>query len=190
MTERFQEGFIFGAGFGVAFICIWYLAALLTIPVFKAFGSAATTASWTADDDAAGEAPAVAAGRGGKGGKPRPLREDPHPGFHDLAVDQKIDASTVIVLARYQPETDGRMAAIITEVLKNEPGSGFDFKVGDEYPPVSYYKDESNRGEGAVVFFSGKPAYQMSSASYTGDTIAGLQYIPMTLFLEKIGKRG
>ena len=61
-------------------------------------------------------------------------------------------------MARFIADDDGKSRAVISEILKQEPGTMFYYRVGDEYPNASFYpQDNSNYGDGVVIFFTGSP---------------------------------
>lgn len=183
MLRKFFEGWVFGAGFGIAFLAIAFigLSAVFSLgplqkgPVMGSVREEATP--W--------HGPAGLTIHSGvmKGATSHPAEELP---FYELPLEEKIARSSVIALARYQPAPDGRMRAVLTDLLKKDEGTQFFYQVGDEYSPGSYYPQEGrSHGDGMVIFFSGSPAMMKMSMSYFGDRIASLGDMPMALFRNK-----
>ena len=101
-------------------------------------------------------------------------------------MDQKIEKASVIALAKYEEELDGRLKAIITEVLKKNDDAIFHYEVGSEYPQSSFYpREEISYGDGVVIFSTGSPERMQMSIPYSGDRIRALEDIPLNLFREK-----
>lgn len=173
MMKRFFDGLIFGAGFTISFIILWYLAAYSIQPIvdrlrFERLGIGA-------DSEISDTKQASSAQRG--------LQDIP---FHALRVDDQIKQSSIIALAQYEQASDGRMKAVIKEFLKKDPNTIFYYDVGDEYSPSSYFpKDNTSYGDGAIIFFTGSPATMKSSMSYSDNRVRALGDIPIELLREK-----
>jgi hypothetical protein len=106
--------------------------------------------------------------------------------FHELSVEQQIEQASMIALAEYEEGEDGRMRAIIREILKKEPGTVSYFDVGDEHGMHSFYdRDDRAHGDGVIIFFTGSPARMALSMTYRGERIGGLGDMPLALFREK-----
>jgi len=54
--------------------------------------------------------------------------------FHEMPLEQQIEHSSMIALAEYEEGEDGRMRAMIREILKKAPNTASYFDVGDEHP--------------------------------------------------------
>lgn len=103
-----------------------------------------------------------------------------------MSIEQQIEASSVIALARFEEAPDGEMKAVIEEVLKKTPGTTFRYDVGDEYPQASRYpRDGTDYGDGIVIFFTGSPATMSMLTTISDDRISGLGDIPVQLFKQK-----
>lgn len=180
MLKKFTEGLIFGGGFAISFIILWYLATNLILPMFahsyaERFSTTEAPKNITHSQPSATESASI---------NSSPVKQ-----FHELELDEQIKLSSVIALAEYVPAKDGKMKAIITELLKNEPGTNVYYNVGDEYTHSSYYPTENtNRGDGMVIFFIGSPAQMRMSMTYRGDRIMGLGDMPIKLLKQKCGK--
>jgi hypothetical protein len=172
--KRLLDGLLFGAGFAVSFLLIWAVAGYWIASHFSP--------SRFAEQHGRSSAPLAGP------------YEIPHPEgatrpFHELGVDEQIKQSTVIALARYEPGPDGKRKAVIREFLKKDPGTTVYYKVGDEFSDASYYpKDNTDHGDGVVIFFTGSPAEMAESMTYSGDRITGLGDIPVELFRAKCQK--
>ena len=180
MWRKFIEGLAFGAGFGIAFLAIWYVSAAWMVPRligsrvheaethFPVPASADKSSSTSAAEDRV------------RSGKP----------FHELGIDEQIKQASAIAIARFEHAADGENKAIIREFLKKDPGVEIYYAVGDEYQAASMYPREHTRiGDGVVIFFEGSPAQMVLLMSYYGDRIAGLGDIPIELFRDKCRKQ-
>lgn len=177
MLRKFIDGLVFGGGFAIAFVGVWYLAAYLITPLFVA----------SPFERAANKQPADMQGtfQSSELGRGEVFRELATP-FHELGLDEKIKRSSVIALARYEPSPDGKMKAIITEFLKKDPNVTIHYSIGDEYPASSYYpKASTSYGDGVIIFFTGSPATMRMSMTYSGDRIHSLGDLPIELFRKK-----
>ena len=170
MLRKFAEGLVFGAGFAISFIVVGALGA-------SAMFSLAPTSRWSTSSD-------TVTRQIGEGDEKRPP-------FYDLPIEAQIDEASVIAIARYEPAADGRMKAVLREVLKKKEGTTFHYQLGDEYTPSSYYpKSGTSYGDGIVIFFEGSPAMMRRAISYSGDRITGLGDMPIELFRNKCEDEG
>lgn len=177
MFKKFTEGLVFGGGFAISFVAIWYVAAYLISPMFIA-SRIEHEANKHLSELGANIQPS-------KPGSAEASRESAVP-FHELGLEDQIKNSSVIALAKYERDPDGKMKAIIKEFLKKEPNVTIYYKIGEEYPSSSYYpKDNTSYGDGVVIFFTGSPATMRMSMSYSGDRIRGLGDLPLELFRKK-----
>ena len=111
--------------------------------------------------------------------------------MYDLPLEQQIERASVIIVTRFEAATDGRMKAVVAEILKRDPGVRFQYQVGDEYASASYYPREgTDHGDGSVVFFEGAVADMRYSTTFRGDRVGGLGDIPLKLFREKCTQTG
>lgn len=170
MFKKFLEGLVFGAGFALSFLVIgWVGASALFSTGFvsqRSSSSASVTKTHQIDED-----------------------DEKRPPFYELPVEEQIEEASIIALARYEPAEDGRMRAVLKEILKNKAGTTFHYEVGDEYSPSSYYpKSGTSYGDGIVIFFEGSPAMMRRAISYDGDRIPALGDMPMELFRDKCEK--
>jgi hypothetical protein len=177
MLKKFTEGLVFGAGFAISYLVLWYVTAYLITPMFIGSQIEQVEIRRPSDLDTKTQSSISR--------NPETLRESGPP-FHELKLEEQIKKSSVIALAKYEPSPDGKMKAIIKEFLKNEPGTTLYYKVGDEYASSSYYpKDKTSYGDGLVIFFVGSPATMRMSMSYEGDRIRGLGDLPLELLKRK-----
>lgn len=173
--KKFIDGVVFGFGFGVAFVLVAYLGFVtLFIPKLESLAGAAVVSIGGKDkyEPSGSSAP-----------KNESVSKLP---FHELGIEDQIKYSSVIAVAKFQPESDGRMKAVISEILKFDKEAEFHYAIGDEYRHSSYYpKEGESRGDGVVIFFVGSPADMRLAMSFHGDRIGGLGDMPMELFREK-----
>ena len=177
MLKKFIEGLVFGAGFTISFLILWYFASFVITPalVSHQFGQKIPE---QLSESKSEPGPTIQK-------KIEEFRETKVP-FYELGVEEQIKQSSVIALARYEPAADGKMKAIIKEFLKKEPGTTIYYNIGDEHPSSSYYpKERTTYGDGLIIFFTGSPATMKMSMSFTGDRIHSLGDIPLELFKKK-----
>lgn len=173
MLKKFTAGLVFGAGFGISFLALWYLAAYLITPMYARSQIEHITHQPLSDTDTRTQSSVSR--------NPQMFYEA-EPPFQEMQLEEKIRKSSVIALAKYEPSPDGKMKAIIREFLKIEPGTTLYYKVGDEHASSSYYpKNNTSYGDGLVIFFVGSPAEMRMSMSYEGDRIRGLGDLPIEL---------
>jgi hypothetical protein len=177
MLKKFTEGLLFGGGFGISFLALWYVAAYLITPMFVGSQIEQVANKHLSNLDSKTQSSISRI--------PEALRESGPP-FHELKLEEQIKKASVIALAKYEPAPDGKMKATIKEFLKKEPGVTLYYNVGDEYASSSYYpKDRTSYGDGLVIFFVGSPAEMRMSMSYEGDRIRGLGDLPLELLKKK-----
>lgn len=175
MLRKFIDGLVFGSGFAVSFVVIWYIASFTLYPMLI------SSVTKSANQQLAQEGFSVPSEQAA----PDTRRQLSKP-FHELSVEEQIKKASVIALAKFEKSSDGKMKAVITEFLKKDPGVIIYYNIGDEYPTSSYYPSKNKSyGDGVVIFFTGSPASMGMSVTYTGDRISGLSDMPIKLFKEK-----
>ncbi|MHB8729920.1 MAG: hypothetical protein ACYC9K_12935 [Sulfuricaulis sp.] len=177
MLKKFTEGLVYGGGFAISFIAVWYIAVYLISPMFIASRFEQEVNKHLSETGAKTQTPNKSdVGTFHEPGKP----------FYELGIEEQIKKSSVIALARYERSSDGRMKAVLKEFLKKEPNVTIYYNIGDEYKTSSYYpKDKTDYGDGVVIFFTGSPATMQMSMTYSGDRIHSLGDIPLELFKKK-----
>ncbi len=167
MFRKFAEGLAFGTGFAIAFLVVQLFIPTLVMPLF-----------FNVNDRVLSQPEASSSvGR---------MESEAGPDFNELSVEEQIKRASVVALARFEPGKDGKRIAVLTEILKQTPGTTFYYKVGEEFPDGSVYSQEGTEyGDGLVIFFTGSPASMRMSMTYSGERIRGLGDIPLKLFREK-----
>lgn len=164
MLRKFAEGLVFGAGFSIAMVVV----ALITAPGLVSKCSPSLRSAFDVQSS-----------------QVFGLDQEEEP-FYMLPVAAQIDRASVIVLLRYEPTPDGRMKAVVQEILKQDVDATFHHSVGDEHHSSSYYPQEgTERGDGAILFFTGSRPLERLSVSFHGDRIHGLGGMPLELFRKK-----
>jgi hypothetical protein len=112
--------------------------------------------------------------------------ELPYNDFFKWPVDKKISESSAILLTKYQKNGD-RLTAVVSEILKKNPGVDLYYNVGDEIQGF-HQKIEKDTvyGDGQVVFMTGSPASFRFSTTYEHGRITGMGDMPISLLREKI----
>ena len=99
--------------------------------------------------------------------------------FYKWPIEKKIEAASVIALATHQI-ADGKVKSIISEILKQEPGIEFYYKVGDELSDHTRdVRKGTTYGDGEIIFFTGSPAQFRFSTTYSHGRIQGLGDMPV-----------
>jgi hypothetical protein len=108
--------------------------------------------------------------------------------FYDWPVEKKIESASLIAIGKYQKSGD-TLKCVISEILKQRPGTLFYYKVGDEYPNGNMHIHvDTKYGDGQIMFFTGSPAGFRYGCSFTGERIGGLGDMPMPQFRELVQK--
>ena len=167
ILNRFIHGVVFGSGFAIAFTIISYLGLSLFANIkFGENPPPVSTISTTKHS-------------------PQENINSTTP-FHELSIDDKIKASSVIALMRYDKTTDGKVKTIIKEFLKKDKDVTIYYEIGDEYKSPGYHPDsDKTYGDGVIAFFQGSPATMRFSTTYYGDRITGLSDLPIELLRKK-----
>jgi hypothetical protein len=175
MLKKFIEGLVFGSGFAISFVAIWFIATYSLYPILI------SSVTQTANRQLSQGGISISSEQFAPDMK-RPSQKP----FHELSAEEQIKNASVIALARYEKSSDGKMKAVIKEFLKKDPGVIIYYNIGDEYTTSSYYPSKNRSyGDGVVIFFTGSPASMGMSITYTGDRITGLSDIPIKLFKQK-----
>lgn len=175
MLNKFKEGLVFGGGFAISFIGIWYMAAYFITPFFVDSQIDNINEMQRSLSSSSSNTPAQIL-----------TTSQPQKQFHELSSEEKIQTASVILLAKYEPSQDGKVKAVISQFLKKDDNVSFHYNIGDELVSSSYYPRENiSYGDGLVVFFAGSPPSQKMSMSYEGDRIRSLGDMPMELFKSK-----
>ena len=177
MLNRFLKGLVFGSGFSLAFLVLSYLGITFILPNFLGSQEFEITSNKNSEYDV-------------HEGENRSLvQKKIKLPFHELGVDDLIFHSSVIALAEYKPKKNGKIRAIITEIIKKEEGTDFYYEVGDEYHNSSFYpKENTTHGDGLIIFFTGSPSSMRMSMTYSGGRISSLGNIPIKLLRQKCNK--
>ena len=110
--------------------------------------------------------------------------------FHDWPIEKQIESSSIIALAKWE-KSESAWKCIITEILKQKPNTKFYYRVGDEYRLGSRpVRDDTDYGDGQILFFTGSPASFRFSTSFKGDRLVGLGEMPISELRELIRKSG
>ncbi len=175
MLNKFKEGLVFGGGFGISFIAIWYIAAYLITPMLV-----------NEQIENINERHQSLSSINTPVHSQTTISHPPQKQFYELSSDEQIQTASVIVLAKYESAQDGKVKAVISQFLKKDDNVTFHYKIGDELVSSSYYpRENTSYGDGLVVFFAGSPLSQKISMPYDGDRIRSLGDMPMELFKNK-----
>ena len=175
MAKKFLDGLAFGAGFGISIVAIWVFASwlgslLVSRPVFS---DTASPSAELRDQDCGVSV------------------EDSAFAFAErtssLSPEERIAEAKVIALVKFEESEDGRMKAMISEVLKQDADTELGFDVGDEYYRMSFYPEPNERrGDAAIMFLADPSAKSWSSTPIYGTRIPGIGNMPLDVFREKV----
>lgn len=175
MLKKFTDGLVFGSGFAISFVAIWYIATYTLYPMLISSVTKSASQQLSQEGFSIPSEQTV----------PDIKRQLSKP-FHELSAEEQIKNASVIALAKFEKSSDGKMKVVIKEFLKKDPEVKIYYNIGDEYPSSSYYPSENKGyGDGVIIFFTGSPASMGMSVTYTGDRISGLSDIPIELFKQK-----
>jgi hypothetical protein len=106
--------------------------------------------------------------------------------FHDFKIDEKIKRSSVVLVVENRRQGN-RIAAVVSEILKKDPGTNLHYEVGDVYESLSHVQHADEvYGDGQVAFLLGDPAQMVSSYSYSKGRIGGLGDMKLEAFRELV----
>jgi hypothetical protein len=175
MFSKFKEGLLFGGGFGISFISIWYIASFFITPLFVSAQIEDMNEKIHSMNNPSSEVASES------------IDSLPHQKqFHELSTDEQIKTASVILLTKHVPTSTGKVKAVITQFIKKDENITFYYKIGDELESSSYYPRENTiYGDGRVVFFAGNPPREKMSMTYTGDRVGGLGDMPLEILKKK-----
>jgi hypothetical protein len=106
--------------------------------------------------------------------------------FDHLSPEQRVQAASVIALTRWE-RSGSSLRCVITEILKQGANTAFYYKVGDElHSHQQKVRDNTDYGDGEILFFAGSPARLEETAAYRGDRITALGDMPIGTLREII----
>jgi hypothetical protein len=106
--------------------------------------------------------------------------------FNRLSPEERVQSASVIALANWQ-KSGSTLTCVISEILKQTPGTRFYYKVGDEFRAGNQRATENvDFGDGLVLFFIGSPARLEETVAYRHDSITALGDMPISTLREII----
>ena len=105
------------------------------------------------------------------------------PGFPSLMPEEKIKKASAILVTSWKRE-GATAKAVVTEIVKQKPGTRLYYSVGDEYSHFGAEMPREVYGDGEVVLMVGSPAEMRESYSFEGGRIGGLGDMPLTKLRE------
>lgn len=100
--------------------------------------------------------------------------------------EKKVRAASVIALARFE-KSGTTLRCVITEILKHAPNATFSYRVGDEFRNGNVQiRDDTDHGDGEILFFVGSPAEHCASVAYSGDRLRSTREMPITQLRDMI----
>jgi hypothetical protein len=100
--------------------------------------------------------------------------------------EKKVRAASVIALARFE-KSGTTLRCVITEILKEAPNTAFSYRVGDEFRHGNIQiKDNTDYGDGEILFFVGSPAEHCYSVAFSGERLRSMGEMPITQLRDMI----
>jgi hypothetical protein len=104
-----------------------------------------------------------------------------------LPPEKKVEKASVIALTRWD-RSDSTLKCIISEILKQAPNTAFHYRVGDEVrSQQQQIRDNTDYGEGEVLFFTGSPAQLRYAAAIHHERITTFGDMPVSTLRGLIG---
>jgi hypothetical protein len=104
--------------------------------------------------------------------------------FDRLSPEQRVQSASIIALAKWQ-RSGSTLKCVISEIVKQTPGTVFYYKVGDEFRAGNQRATENaDFGDGEILFFTGSPARLELTTAYRDDRITGLGDMPISTLRE------
>jgi hypothetical protein len=94
----------------------------------------------------------------------------------ELPAEDMVHRASAVLLTSYQPSGNS-FKAVVAEIVKVEPGTTVEYKVGEEFPDPAIARrrpDGVSYGDGNVVFLDGSPALMRCAFSFENGRIGGL----------------
>jgi len=177
MLKKFVDGLVFGSGFSLSFVVVWFAVSYFAMPLIM-------DSQMEMIDEIKGSFNEIPETKNKNALKKVEKQFDGK--FIDLPVDEQIKVSSVIMLVKFIPSRVGKTKAVITEFIKKDQDIEFYYDIGNEHPPSSFYPNKDYQyGDGRIVFFTGSPPIMTLSTTYFGDRITSLGDMPIQLFREK-----
>jgi hypothetical protein len=110
--------------------------------------------------------------------------------FYNWSLDRQIVTATVIARADWKVEGNIRKC-IIAELIKQDAGVNFQYKVGDEFARGNQrIQPDTNYGEGQVLFFTDSPPVLRHISVIAGGRLIGLKDVPLEKIREMVSRKG
>lgn len=108
--------------------------------------------------------------------------------FYNWPLDRQVATATVIARADWRVE-NGVYKCIVAEIIKQKPGTQFDYKIGDEFSRGNQpAKPNTNYGEGQVLFFTDAPPTLRHISVISDGRLIGLGEVRLNTIREMVGK--
>jgi len=123
------------------------------------------------------------------------IRESLQIGNEDIIeIVEKIKRSSLIILTEHKGEKNHGRISIITEILKDDSNTVFNFMIGQEFPEISKNSqmDMVSQGDGHVIFLEGNPLRWTSRLTYKDNfllSVKGMTLTELRRFIESSDDR-
>lgn len=168
MFKKFKEGLVFGGGFGISFVAIWFISAYVIFPKFVVPHIEQSISETQSDFEPSSSIKDVA-------------------DWNALNYNEMIQKASAIIVLRYKQEKDGLMSAYVAEIYKKEPSVEVKEKIGNRREDSDYYSRGGNGRDrdGAIILLTGSPAKERSTLYLYDNRLAGADDMPVSILLKK-----
>ena len=163
MFKKLMNGFIWGVGFSLALILIFFVA-------YKTFFNVKPRPAYGVDERNAMEERIK---------------------WQELSDEEKIRTATVAVIVKYEKGEGLHMKAYIARVLSRSEDQALPYVVGSRLETEDYYSQDGrvrNR-DGVVVMFGGNPVNDLGSIFIYDDRLSAMGNMPIEVFVNKFNGR-
>ena len=159
MLKKLMNGFVWGVGFSLALILIFFVA-------YKNFLNVKPRPAYGVDQRKAMEERIK---------------------WQELSDEEKIRTATVAVIVKYEKGEGLHMKAYVDKVLSRSDDQTLPYSVGSRVETEDYYTQDGrvlNR-DGVVLMFGGNPINDLGSIFIYDDRLSAMGNMPVEVFVNK-----
>ena len=168
MFKKFKEGLVFGGGFGISFVAVWFIAAYVIFPRFVVPHIEQSISETQSGFESSSSIKDIK-------------------NWSALNYNEKIQKASAIIVLRYKQQKEGLMAAYVAEIHKKEPSVEVKEKIGNRREDSDFYSRGGNGRDrdGAIIFLTGSPAKERSTLYLYDNRLVGAGDMPVSILLKK-----
>ncbi len=163
MFNKLMNGFIWGVGFSLALILIFFIASITFLNV----------------------KPGPADGVDQRKAMEERIK------WQELSDEEKIRTATAAVIVKYEKGEGLHMKAYVDKVLNRSADQPLAYVVGSRLETEDYYSQDGrvrNR-DGVVLMFGGNPIHDLGSIFIYDNRLSGMGNMPIEVFVNKFNGR-